>query len=98
MRYLAARLMPTWGDSPEEQQQQYPALPNPLPDQASASQLCLLPTDEPSFNQWAQLLRINPTGAVQNLIEAMQSMTVTHELGHRLKDKSEGLQRKAVEV
>lgn len=90
--------MPTWGDSPEEQQQQYPALPNPTPDQASASQQCLLPTDEPTFNQWARTLRINPTGAIQNLMEAMQSMSVIDELGPCLEDNSEGLQRKAVEV
>ena len=90
--------MPTWGDSPEEQQQQYPALPNPMPDKASASQQFLLPTDEPSFNQWARLLRINPTGAVQNLMEAMQSMSVTNELGPRLEGKSKDLQHSTVEV
>ena len=90
--------MPTWGDSPEEQQQQYPALPNMVPDQISASQQNLLPTDEPSFYQWARSLCINPTGAVQNLVEAMQSMSVTDGLGSHLEDKSKELQRKAVEV
>ena len=88
--------MPTWGDSPEEQQQQYPALPSTMPVPASASQQYLLPTDEPSFNQWARSLRINPTGAVQNLVEAMQSMSVTNE--HGLEDKSRQLQRAAAEV
>lgn len=94
VRYLAARLMSTWGDTPEEQQLQYPALPNSMPDQASASQHLVLPTDEPSFNQWARSLRINPTGAVQNLMDAMQSMAVTNEQ----EDKSKMQQRNDVEV
>ncbi len=60
LRYMAARLMPTWGDSLEEQQQQR------------------MPTDEPSFNQWARSLRVNPTGAVDNLMTAMQNLSVTN--------------------
>lgn len=88
--------MPTWGDSPEEQQQQHPALPSTMPVPTLASQQYLLPTDEPSFNQWARSLRINPTGAVQNLVEAMQSMSVSNE--HGLEDKSRQLQHAAVEV
>lgn len=87
--------MPTWGDTPEEQQLQYPALPNSMPDQASASQHLVLPTDEPSFNQWARSLRINPTGAVQNLMDAMQHMAVTT---NEQEDKSNMLQRNVVEV
>ncbi|KAL3133773.1 hypothetical protein ABBQ32_008255 [Trebouxia sp. C0010 RCD-2024] len=98
VRYLATRLMPTYGDSPEEQQQQYPALLNLRPEQAPASQQHLLPTDEPSFNQWARSLRINPTGAVDNIMEAMQSMSVTNELNRSSEDKPKDLQCNAVEV
>ena len=79
-RYLAARLMPTWRDSPEEQQQQYPALLGLTAEQASAVQQQRMPTDEPSFNDWARSLRINPTGAVENLMQAMQNMSVTNQL------------------
>ncbi len=77
MRYMAARLMPTWGDSLEEQQQQYPALLSLTADQVATVQQQRMPTDEPSFNQWARSLRVNPTGAVDNLVTAMQNMSVT---------------------
>ena len=78
MRYMAARLMPTWGDSLEEQQQQYPALLSLLADQIATMQQRRMPTDEPSFNQWARSLRVNPTGAVDNLVAAMQHVSVTN--------------------
>ena len=78
MRYMAARLMPTWGDSLEEQQQQYPALLSLTADQVATVQQQRMPTDEPSFNQWARSLRVNPTGAVDNLVTAMQNMSVTN--------------------
>lgn len=98
VRYLATRLMPTWGDSLEEQQQQYPALLNLAADPDSARQQHLLPTDEPSFNQWARSLHINPTGAVENIMEAMQNLSVTNELDRPSEGKSEDLQCNAVEV
>ena len=78
MRYMAARLMPTWGDSLEEQQQQYPALLSLLADQITTMQQRRMPTDEPSFNQWARSLRMNPTGAVGNLVAAMQHVSVAN--------------------
>lgn len=90
--------MPTWGDSLEEQQQQYPALLNLAADPDSARQQHLLPTDEPSFNQWARSLHINPTGAVENIMEAMQNLSVTNELDRPSEGKSEDLQCNAVEV
>ena len=46
MCYLAARLMATWQDSLEEQQQ-YPALLGLTADQALAFQQQRMPTDEP---------------------------------------------------
>ena len=78
MRYMAARLMPTWGDSLEDQQQQYPALLSLTADQVATVQQQRMPTDEPSFNQWARSLRVNPTGAVDKLMTAMQNMSVTN--------------------
>lgn len=79
IRYLAARLMPTSRDSPEEQQQQYPALLSLTASQLAAVQQHRLLTDEPSFNEWARSLRINPTGAADNLMKAMHYMSVTDE-------------------
>ena len=78
MRCMAARVMPTWGDSLEEQQQQYPALLSLTTDQVAALQQQKMPTDEPSFNQWARSLRVNPTGAVENIMAAMQNMSMTN--------------------
>ncbi|KAL0045444.1 hypothetical protein WJX82_006816 [Trebouxia sp. C0006] len=65
MRYMAARLMPTWGDSLEEQQQQYPALLSLTADQVATVQQQRMPTDEPSFNQEAvsQYVRCSQTAA-----------------------------------
>ncbi|KAA6429955.1 MAG: hypothetical protein FRX49_00387 [Trebouxia sp. A1-2] len=77
MRYMAARLMPTWGDRLEEQQQQYPALLSLTAGQVVTVQQQRMPTDEPSFNQWARSLCVNPTGAVDNLVAAMQKVSVT---------------------
>ena len=77
MRYMAARLMPTWRDTLEEQQQQHPALLSLTADQVAAIQQQRMPTDEPSFNQWAQSLCINPTRAVENIMAAMNHMSVT---------------------
>ena len=34
--------------------------------------------DEPSFNQWAGSLQVNPTGAVDSLVTAMQKLSVTN--------------------
>lgn len=100
MRYLAARLMPTWQDSFEEQQQQYPALLGLTADQAMAVQQQRMPTDEPSFNAWARLLRISPTGAVDNLMQAMENMSVTQHAkqhGKLLEDEAR-VQAEPVEV
>ena len=100
MRYLAARLMPTWQDSPQEQQQLYPALLSLTADQALAVQQQRMPTDEPSFNAWARLLRISPTGAVDNLMEAMENMSVTkHAKQHsKLLEDEARIQAEPVEV
>ena len=80
--------MPTWKDSLEEQQQQYPALLNWQPDHLAAAQQGRMPTDEPSFNQWARSLAINPTGAVDNLMAAMQLMSVSNLAADSGKDGS----------
>ncbi len=100
MRYMAARLMPTWGDSLEERQRQYPALLSLTADQVATVQQKRMPTDEPSFNQWARSLRVNPTGAVDNLVTAMQNMSVTNSVAkHETPDNAaEGDADQLIEV
>lgn len=93
--------MPTWRDSLEEQQQQYPALLSLTSHQLATVQQQRMPTDEPSFNQWARSLRVNPTGAVDNLMAAMQNMSVTNlaaQYGTSQDKDADDLQPQAVEV
>ena len=77
-----ARLMPTWHDSLEEQQQQYPVLSAVSVHQAEAMQQQRPMTEEASFDQWVRSLNINPTGATENLMSAMQHMSVANLVFH----------------
>ena len=77
MRYLTARLMPTWRDTLEEQQQQFPALSAVSVSEAEVMQHQRPISEELSFFQWLRALNINPTGAAQNLVTAMQKLSVS---------------------
>ena len=70
--------MPTWHDSLEEQQQQYPILSAVSVRQAEAMQQQRPMSEEASFHQWVRSLNINPTGATENLMSAMQHMSVAN--------------------
>ena len=82
-RYMMARLMPTWHDSVEEQQQQYPVLSAVSVHQAEAMQQHRPVTEEHSFYQWVRSLNLNPTGAAENLMTAMQQLSVSNLVPHQ---------------
>ena len=90
--------MPTWRDNLEEQQQQHPALLNITPDQLAVLQQQRMPTDELSFNQWAHSLGINPTGAAENMMVAMENMSVTRQPHGPQKTHASTVQAATVEV
>lgn len=70
--------MPTRHDSIEEQQQQYPVLSAVPSHQLEAMQQQRPLSEELSLYQWLRSLNINPTGAAENLMSAMQQLSVSN--------------------
>lgn len=80
IRYVMARLIPTVHDSLDDQQHQYPLLSALPPGQVEAMQQQRPVSEELSFYQWLRSLNINPMGAAENLLSAMDRTSVSSML------------------
>ena len=90
--------MPTWHDTLEEQQQQFPALSAVSVSEAEAMQHQRPISEELSFFQWLRALNINPTGAAQNLVSAMQKVSVSKWVAHAALQEEPAAVHATVEV